>query len=76
MIKTIQVELERHPVLLCLKDPFSGLVAYPLSPVSFRHGELMIFTTVWRGGSPIGTWHVLDITAVNTLGMNVWVPVQ
>ena len=49
MIKTTQLELERHPVLLCLKDPFSGLVAYPMSPVSFRHGELMVFTTVCVG---------------------------
>lgn len=48
--KTTQVELERHPVLLCLKDPFSGLLAYSTSPVSFRHSELMVFTTVCVGG--------------------------
>ena len=50
VIKTTQVELERHPVLLCLKDPFSGLLAYSTSPVSFRHSELMVFTTVCVGG--------------------------
>ena len=60
---------------MCLKNPFSGLVAYSLSPVSLRHrGLMMVFTT--GGPSLEGTWHVLGITAVGALGMNVWVPLQ
>lgn len=62
------------------EDPFSGLLAYPTSPVSFRHGKLMVFTTVCvcvGGALPsVPSLAVLDITAVNTLGMKVWVPMQ
>ena len=40
-----------------------------MSPVSLRHGELMVFTTVGEaGGSPVGTLHVLDITELTLWG--------